>query len=210
MRIRTLIADDHPAIVSGVRHTLGRTASIHVVGTACDSGEVVNMLTAGLVDALVTDYIMPRGAYGDGMEFLAYLRQSFPNLRIIVFTALDNCTVNQALAELGVHAVVNKAADPALLVSAVVVAHRGARFYPRERGDRANLHSISRPSGGDITSLEREFIRLYSRGWSIDDIAICLERPREQISQLKADVMSKLDVAHDADLYSYAYETDLL
>jgi len=52
-------------------------------------------------DVLVADYSMPNGAYGDGITLLSYLRRRYPDLKIVVFTMVDNPAIVREVARLG-------------------------------------------------------------------------------------------------------------
>jgi two-component system, NarL family, captular synthesis response regulator RcsB len=93
MRINLILADDHPALIAGVKHELSRIHTLNVVGTARDSTELVDLLSWVPCDILVTDYSMPGGEYGDGMAMLSFLRRRHPDLKIVVFTTIDNMAI---------------------------------------------------------------------------------------------------------------------
>jgi len=132
MKIRILLADDHPALLSGIQHDLAAIPTLDVVGVARDSGELVGLLQHQSCDVLVTDYAMPGGAYGDGLTFISYLRRCFPTLKIVVFTTLDSPAIVQELAKLGVESVLGKVNETRHLISAIHAVHAGARYFPSE------------------------------------------------------------------------------
>jgi two-component system, NarL family, captular synthesis response regulator RcsB len=123
MRIRLILADDHPVLIAGVKYVLDRIHTLEIVGTACDSTGIVDLLSRVSCDVLITDFSMPDGEYGDGMAMLSFLRRHHPNLKIIVFTTIDNSTIVAEMHKIGVHSVVNKSNDIGDLISAIHAAH---------------------------------------------------------------------------------------
>lgn len=210
MKIRLLLADDHPALLSGIKHDLAQIPTLEVVGEASDSGELVSLLHTTPCDVLVTDYAMPGGSYGDGMNFMSYLRRNFPDLKIVVFTMLDSPALVHGLARLGVHSVLGKVFETSHLISAIHAVYAGARYFPSEYDvslpRRGNTDTKSAPR---LTQRELEVVRLYVSGLSVNEIASRLNRSKQTISTQKSSAMRKLSIDRDADLFRYAYENGI-
>ncbi|MFL9966524.1 response regulator transcription factor [Paraburkholderia sediminicola] len=212
MKIRLILADDHPALLSGIKHDLSALPTLDVVGTAANSGEIVKLLNAVACDVLITDYAMPGGEYGDGITLLTYLRRTYPKLRIVVFTTIENSAITQEIAKLGVHAVLSKSQDTGHLISAVHAVYAGATYFrSTSRGEGA----LPEPTAtGDartrkLSPREMEVVRMFVSGLSINEIAERLHRTKQTISSQKNRAMRKLGIDRDADLFRFAYETGL-
>ncbi|WP_233868428.1 response regulator transcription factor [Paraburkholderia adhaesiva] len=212
MQINVVLADDHPALVAGVKYALDSVSTIKVTGTAQNSSEIVALLETVPCDVLVTDYAMPNGAYGDGMGLFSYLRRRYPDLKIVVFTTVDNPAIVREVARLGVHSYINKSDDLDRLISAIHAVYAHALYFPNE-GIRQNLPV--KPSSGatgertELSKREVEVIRLYVSGMSIGEIAKKLNRSKQTISSQKVTAMRKLGIERDAELFRYAWETGL-
>jgi two-component system capsular synthesis response regulator RcsB len=213
MKIRLVLADDHPAVLSGINHGLAVLPTLEVVGTAADSGELIKLLDMKACDVVITDYAMPGGEYGDGMALLAYLRRTYPKLKIVVFTTIENPALAQEIAKLGVHAVLSKSHDTSHLISAVHAAYAGATYFrstSRAREDALPKASLSADTRArTLSPREMEVVRLFVSGMSINEIAERLHRTKQTISAQKTRAMRKLGIDRDADLFRFAYETGL-
>jgi two-component system capsular synthesis response regulator RcsB len=213
MKIRLVLADDHPAVLSGIKHGLAVLPTLEVIGTAADSGELIKLLDMKACDVVITDYAMPGGEYGDGMTLLAYLRRTYPELKIIVFTTIENPALAQEIKKLGVHAVLSKSHDTSHLISAVHAVYAGATYFrSTSRVQEGELLKAS--VSGDarertLTPREMEVVRLFVSGMSINEIAERLHRTKQTISSQKTRAMRKLGIDRDADLFRFAYETGL-
>ncbi|TAM00793.1 MAG: response regulator transcription factor [Paraburkholderia sp.] len=212
MQIHVVLADDHPALVAGVKYALDSVKTIKVTGTAQNSSEIIKLLDTVPCDVLVADYAMPHGAYGDGMALFSYLRRRYPELKIVVFTTVDNPAIVREVARLGVHSYINKTDNLDRLISAIHAVYAQAVYFPSE-GIRHDL--AAKPTGspaGERTELSKrevEVIRLYVSGMSIGEIAKKLNRSKQTISSQKVTAMRKLGIARDAELFRYAWETGL-
>jgi two-component system, NarL family, captular synthesis response regulator RcsB len=213
LKIRLILADDHPALLSGIRHDLSALPTLDVVGTASNSGEIVKLLNAVACDILITDYAMPGGEYGDGIRLLTYLRRIYPKLRIVVFTTIENPALAQEIAKLGVHAVLSKSHNTGHLISAIHAVYAGATYF--RSTSRGQESALSEPiPTGDARTLtlsprEMEVVRMFVSGLSVSEIAERLHRTKQTISSQKTRAMRKLGIDRDADLFRFAYETGI-
>lgn len=208
MKIRVVIADDHPALLAGIKHELSSIATLDVVGQAQDSGELSRVLKSAACDVLVTDYAMPGGQLGDGMAMLTYLRRTYPELKLIVFTTMDNRAIVQELAKLGVNGVLNKANDTTFLVSAIHAVHAGATYFRHDLVGHPNIEAAPPASGKTaLSKRELEVVRLFVSGLTITEIAEQLHRTKQTISTQKANAMRKLGITRDSDLFLLAFES---
>lgn len=213
LKIRLVLADDHPALISGIKHDLSIVPTLEVMGTAGDSGELVNLLRSVPCDVLITDYAMPGGEFGDGLTLLSYLRRTYPALKIVVFTTIENPAIAREMSKLGVHSVLSKAHDTSHLISAIHAVYAGATYFrPASRGLEDAVPAA--PLSGNVrvqtlSTRESEVIRLFVSGLSINEIAERLHRTKQTISAQKTRAMRKLGIDRDADLFRFAFEAGL-
>ncbi|OLL27432.1 DNA-binding response regulator [Burkholderia sp. SRS-W-2-2016] len=212
IKIRIVLADDHPVLLSGVKHELSVLPTLEIVGTATDSGELVKLLNTIECDVCVTDYAMPGGEYGDGMTLLSYLRRTWPALKIVVFTTIENSAIVQEISKLGVQSVLGKSHDTGHLISAIHAVYAGATYYrTASRAPEGEVPAGSAASSRTqtLTTREMEVVRLFVSGLSINEIAERLHRTKQTISSQKSRAMRKLGIDRDADLYRFAFETGI-
>ncbi|WP_038792816.1 response regulator transcription factor [Burkholderia pseudomallei] len=214
MKIDLIVADDHPALIAGIEHALSKSSAISVAGTASNSTELVDLLARERCDILITDYAMPGGSHGDGLGLLSFLRRHYPDLKIIVFTAIDNPALIALMARLGVRAVVNKMDHIDNLIASIQAVYAGATYIPAG----VDAFVSSRPAGDEhtpeierqLSARELEIVRLYVSGLSVNEIAAYLHRSKQAVSTQKMNAMRKLGIERDAGLFRYAYETGLM
>jgi two-component system, NarL family, captular synthesis response regulator RcsB len=208
MKIRVILADDHPMLTAGLKHILSGTSTIEVVGVARDSGEIVDQLDSVACDVLITDYSMPGGRYGDGLAFLSFIRRRYPNLKIVVFTMIDNPPLTTEIARMGVRGVVNKGGNIDLLVAAVHAVVAGDTFFPETTDSRQLEAKVARERERPaLTKREMEVVRLLASGLTVSEISQQLHRSKQTISTQKNTAMRKLGIERDADLYRFIFES---
>ncbi|WP_063896829.1 response regulator transcription factor [Burkholderia ubonensis] len=212
--VNIVLADDHPAVIRGLCSDLGALPLVSVVGEAKNSTELVELLERHPCDILITDYAMPGGKFGDGLSLLEFLRRRYPDVVVIVYTAIDNPALHAFLLQCGVHSVINKIDPPAKIIHTVhdictqaaadQVSH--ASPFPSHGSAENNVPNIP-AIPAKLTRLEAEVVRLYVSGMSINEIAELRNRTKQTISAQKESAKRKLNITRDIDLIRYLSET---
>jgi two-component system capsular synthesis response regulator RcsB len=211
MKLRAIVADDHPLIVAGVRMLLDDCADIEVVAAADSTDALLAALQATPCDLLITDFSMPGGAATDGLGLLQHIRRAHPALPVIVLTMVGNVGVHGSILESGVRGLVDKASGMAE-ISLAIQAVRQGRDYVSDSFRQGLLQSDFDSLAGESARLsprEVVVVRLFSSGLSVTAIAGQLARSVKTVSRQKADAMAKLGLKHDLDIYVYAREHGL-
>jgi two-component system chemotaxis response regulator CheY len=113
--MRVLIADDQEPVRVVLDHLL--TEAGHEVVAAAGDGREAYLRTRELrPDAVILDVGMPNL---DGIATLRLIRESDPDLRIVVHTGYDDDQLSAELHAAGCDAVVVKSANPASLLRAL-------------------------------------------------------------------------------------------
>ncbi|NML32719.1 response regulator transcription factor [Paraburkholderia antibiotica] len=205
MSIKVVIADDHPAVLAGIRYSLDSVNTIDVIGAAQNSSEIVKLLETTSCDVLVTDYSMSDGAYGDGFSMLSYLRRRYPNIKIVTLSMHDNPTIVREVARLGVHSYLRKTDNIGHLISAIHAVYAHTIYYPSYPEIVTDLAEGSMSTSlTQLSKREAEVIRLYTSGMRVGEIAEKLNRSKKTISSQKIAAMKKLGIVSDADLFRHS------
>ncbi len=208
-RVRVVVADDHPVIRMGIESALGEVPTLTHIGSAQNSTELVALLDQQPCQVLITDYAMPGGDYGDGLELVDFLRQRYPSLAIVVMTGIEMPSLIRMLMAKGIHAIVGKTDSLAHVPMAVQAAYVGRKYLSPSIAALAEADKANQVSASSIAKLsprEREVLALFVGGATISEIAASLERSKQTVSTQKIRAMAKLGVSNDAELFRYAEE----
>jgi two-component system capsular synthesis response regulator RcsB len=176
-----------------------------------NSTDLIKSLEEGCFDVLVSDYSMPKGAYGDGLHLFGYISRRFPDLGLVVLTMLDNSAILQALGLIADISIVSKADAVHHLVPAIHAAYARRLYFSPAISERLDRLKPMGPAGEKrspalLSPKESEVVRLYAAGLRIDEIAERLSRSKKTISTQKVRAMQKLGIKRDIDLMKYALE----
>ena len=104
-RLRVLVADDHPGVVRAVSRLLA--LSYDVVGSVADGSGLLAAAQQLRPDVIVLDVNLPNV---DGLKACRQITQANPEMKVIVFTAVDDPDVRRRAFEAGASAFVHKLA----------------------------------------------------------------------------------------------------
>ena len=102
-RPRVLIADDHPGVAKAVGRLLALDCD--VVGHAADGRTVLEAAKRLQPDVVVVDLNLPDV---HGLEVCRQIKQTHSDVRVIVFSAMNDPDIRQRSIELGASAFVCK------------------------------------------------------------------------------------------------------
>lgn len=202
-RYTVVVVDDHPLVLLGVSSLLEGCPNVAALFTATNSSELFTMLNGTRIDAVITDFSMPGGTYGDGLKMLRRLRQHYPEIKILVLTTLDHPGLIAAIARIPVDGIVQKSGGLKELPEAITRVMRGHRYFGdrvRERFDDAGM-DVDTACGPPLTPKELEVLRMLFGGNSVTEIAKLTHRSAKTISNQKQSAMRKLGCSCDAELY---------
>jgi NarL family two-component system response regulator LiaR len=95
---RVLTVDDHVVVRRGIQMLLDTDASIQLVGEAESGWDGVRNAKALQPDVILMDLVMPNG---DGIESIAEIKRSIPDVKIIVLTTFGDEPRAKAAMEAG-------------------------------------------------------------------------------------------------------------
>lgn len=122
MKLRVLVADDHPVVRSGIVAMLSREPDLVVVGEACDGEEAVRLSQDLSPDVVVMDLRMPNRDGASATEAVVS-----GGAQVLVLTSYDLGADIEAALGAGAVGCLTKDADRSEIVEAVRATARGER-----------------------------------------------------------------------------------
>lgn len=209
MRIRIILADDHPVVRIGAKAILENSGVGEVIAEASNPDELLDLLAKTACDVLVTDFSMPDGTQPDGLAMIGIIRRRYPDLPILLLSMDTNFGLLRLISESGVQGLVDKASSMDELAIAVQAVHRGSTYTSsklREIRTETAGNYPSDPNATALTPKETEVVRLLASGMTVTRIAAQLNRSVATISRQKSMAMRKLNVRNDAEFFSLLKE----
>lgn len=204
--IRILLVDDHAVLRSGLRLLLDREDGLEPVGEAGTAEEALRALPRLTPDVVVIDIEMPGMG---GIEGAALIRQRTPEARILFLSMHDQARDVRRAFDAGADGYLLKSAADEDLVRAVRAVAAGERYVHPALGA---VLAAPAPHGplDELTSREREVLRLLALGHTNQEIAEKLIVSVRTVESHRAHVMTKLRVTTRAGLVHVALGAGLL
>ena len=202
--IRTVLADDHELVRSGLRNELGE--SFAVVGEADDAEGAIDVITARTPDLVVCDLHMPRGGG------LAVVQRCATVCPIVILT------VSEAERDL-LDAVAAGAAG--YLIKSAPIAELRQSFHAAAAGEPVFSPSLAALVLGEfrrlakaadanpLTQREREVLQLVARGKTYKELGLLLTISPKTAENHVRNILGKLHLSRRSDLVRYAVEHGL-
>jgi DNA-binding NarL/FixJ family response regulator len=213
--VRVVIVDDHGLFRSGVRSELG--SSVQVVGEADDVQPAISVIGELLPDVVLLDVHLPGGG---GQLVVSAVRAEHPEVRFLALSASDAPEDVIAVIRSGARGYVTKTISGDDLVDAVRrVAAGDAVFSPLLAGFVLDAFAslpasdARRPSFDpeldQLTTREREVLRLIARGYTYKEIARELYISAKTVETHVSSVLRKLQLSTRHQLTRWAAERRL-
>jgi len=216
--IRVLLADDQPMLRGGFAVLINSAPDLEVVGEAATGRQAVELARQTRADVVLMDIRMP------DLDGLAATRlisgdEDLAGVHVLILTTFEiDEYVFQALRA-GASGFLGKSAEPAELLDAIRVVHRGDALLSPAATRSLIARYLSRPDHPEapaparlsaLTDREREVLTLVATGLSNDDIAERLVVSPHTVKTHVNRTMAKLGAHDRAQLVVIAYETGLV
>jgi DNA-binding NarL/FixJ family response regulator len=203
MKRRIVLVDDHELVRVGVRSALGDR--VEVVGEAADVPSAIAVISQTQPEVVLLDVHLPGG---NGPAVILGLPQT--SARFLALSVSDAAEDVIAVIRAGARGYVTKAISSDDLVAAIErVAQGDAVFSPRLAGFVLDAFS-KQPAGApdpeldQLTTREREVLRLLARGYAYKEISSTLSISVKTVESHASAVLRKLQLTNRRELSQWA------
>jgi len=211
--LRVFLVDDHAMFRAGVRAELGGR-DIDVVGEASSVAQAASAIITLAPDVVLLDVHMPDGG---GRAVLDQVRKASPGIKFLALSVSDAAEDVIGLIRAGARGYVTKTISSDELAAAIRrVADGDAVFSPRlagfvldafaSRGDAP----VADPELDQLTTREREVLRLLARGYAYKEIAKELYISIKTVETHVSNVLRKLQMSNRYELSRWAADRRLV
>jgi DNA-binding NarL/FixJ family response regulator len=202
-KLKVLLADDHPLMLAGVRSALAEEKDIEIVGEATSGVQVLPLIAHASPDVVLMDLRLP-GV--DGLTCLQRIREKYPKIKVVLFSAVAEPAEIARALERGACAYVVKSIDPGDLAAVIRQAVAGSFFcFGSLNGGEAGKN---RNEAG-LSEREHEILGSVARGLSNRAIAKELWLSDQTVKFHLHNIYRKLGVRNRTEAAKYAFENGL-
>jgi two-component system nitrate/nitrite response regulator NarL len=207
IKIRVLLADDHPVVRAGIRSFLSSNDNMEIVGEAEDGREAVSKARELQPDVVFMDTYMPRM---NGLEATKVLNQQVPAVKVLMHSVHNSHECVLQIIRSGARGYVLKNGSLEELSQAIERVNQGDTYYNSEVARLAldehsrNIRRRGRQAASDLSEREAEVLSQIAEGKSNREIAGELGIGVRTIETHRERIMQKLQVHNVAGLIKLA------
>lgn len=198
--IRIIIAEDHQALIDGIKLSLARETDIEVIGEANDGEELVQLVLLHKPDVVITDIRMPKC---DGITATKNIKKKFPHIQVIAFSMFDQAEAVEQMKKAGASAYIMKNSSLAKLVEAIRTVARNETYFDT---DIIAERSINEEEEIVLSKREKEILRLIGEGKTSNEISEVLSIGKTTVDTHRKNILKKLSIQGKTDLVRFAVE----
>jgi len=207
MPIRLVIAEDHYLVREGVRRLLESQPDLEVAAVCADLDSLLAAVKAEKPDVVVTDVRMPPDDTDEGIRAAERLRETDPDVGVVVLSQYANPTFALALLESGSarrsYLLKERIQDVEQLVSAIHTVAEGGSVIDRKvvdalvadnaRGEESQLNQL--------TPRERDVLREMAVGKSNAAIGASLFLAERSVEKVIHSIFMKLGLTWETSVH---------
>lgn len=197
--ITLVIADDHQAIIDGLKLLLKNEHDILVVGEANDGEALIALVTTKKPSVVITDIRMPKC---DGIVATKIIKKQFPLTKIIAFSMFDQLEAINQMKEAGASGYILKNATLQKVLEAIRIVATGQTYFDDSIVIKDNFIKDEIV----LSSREKEILRLVGEGKSSQEIADLLHIGKNTVATHRKNIIKKCNITGKTDLLRYAVE----
>lgn len=197
--ITLIIAEDHQALIDGIKSFLEYEDDISVIGEANDGELLVDLVRKKQPQVILTDIRMPKC---DGICATKTIKKEFPNTKIIAFSMFDQNEAVQQMKQAGADGYILKNAPLKKVLEAIRIVAKNGSYYD----DAITTLDTTSKEEIILSSREKEILRLIGEGKTSIEIAETLFIGKSTVDTHRKNILKKINLHGKTDLIRFAVE----
>jgi DNA-binding NarL/FixJ family response regulator len=205
--IRVVLAEDSYLVREGIVRLLGTQPDLEVVGACGDLDALYALVEAEHPDVVLTDIRMPPGETDEGIQAAVRLRETHPDVGIVVLSQYSEPRYALSLLESGTtrraYLLKERVADVEQLTAAIRAVADGGSLIDPEVIDALVTSSASRESSplDELTPREHDVLREMAAGKNNAAIAATLFLSERSVEKVIHAIFLKLGIAWESTVH---------
>ncbi|MEM9362043.1 MAG: response regulator transcription factor [Bacteroidota bacterium] len=198
--ITVAIAEDHQALIDGIRSYIRYEDDIKIIGHANNGEELLKLIRLKQPKIVLCDIRMPKL---DGIEATKIILEELPYTKVIAFTMFDQDEAVKQMMAAGAHGYILKNSSLEVVLEAIRTVSSGKTYYDKKihqpNADKNSTKSV-------LSSREREILQLIAKGRTSHQIADELFIGKSTVDTHRKNMIRKLGLSGAGELLRYAVE----
>jgi DNA-binding NarL/FixJ family response regulator len=179
--IKILIVEDQTMLRESLEHVIGGQNDMEAVGSTDDAEKAPELCRQLKPDLVLMDVVTKNNS--SGITYTAQIRKEFPDIKIVIMTALPEITFAEEARKAGAHSFMDKGMGNDHLFHVIRNTMKGYSIY--------SVPQESLPFTAKFTEKEIAVIRLVCRGMARDEMAQKLDVSESMVKQHITSILNK-------------------
>jgi DNA-binding NarL/FixJ family response regulator len=179
--IKILIVEDQTMLRESLEHVIGEQGDMEVAGATDDAANAPELCRKLQPDLVLMDVVTKNNS--SGITYTARIRKEFPEIKIVIMTALPEITFAEEARKAGAHSFMDKDMGNDHLFHVIRNTKKGYSIYS---GPQDRLYFAAR-----FTEKEIAVVRLVCQGVARDEMAKNLGVSESMIKQHITAILDK-------------------
>ncbi len=207
MPIRVVLAEDHYLVREGVRRLLATQADLELVAVCSDLDSLLAAVEAESPEVVITDIRMPPSETDEGIQAAVRLRETHPDVGVVVLSQYSEPRYTLALLEGGsarrAYLLKERVQDIEQLAGAIRAVAEGGSVVDPKVVDAlmANRTRAEQSPFGELTPRERDVLREMAEGKNNAAIAQTLFLTERSVEKVIHSIFVKLGLAWEKEIH---------
>ncbi|MFY7731796.1 MAG: response regulator [Flavobacterium sp.] len=197
--IKLAIAEDHQALIDGMKVFLEYEEDIKIVGEASNGDRLLDIVRSKKPDVVLTDIRMP---VMDGITAARHIKQEFPNCKIIAFSMFEQDEAIHQMQEAGASGYILKNSSLKKVIEAIRAVYRGETYF--DGGIKSKETTVT--DEVPLSKREKEILKLVGEGKTSQEIADTLFIGKTTVDTHRKNILKKLNLQGKSELMRYSVE----
>lgn len=198
--ITVAIAEDHQALIDGIKSYVKYEDDIKAIGQANNGEELLKLVRLKQPKVVLCDIRMPKL---DGIEATKTILNEYPHTKVVAFTMFDQDGAVQQMLQAGAQGYILKNSSLEVVLEAIRTVASGKTYYDKKivvsDSDKNSSQSI-------LSKREREILQLIAKGHTSHQIADALFIGKSTVDTHRKNMIRKLGLSGAGELLRYAVE----
>ena len=206
---KIIVVDDHAIVRHGVRLLLSSQPDLQVVGESRDGKELLELCRTLMPDLILLDLSLEDR---NGIDLIKKITTSYPHIRILVFSALNESNYAVRALKSGAWGFVSKEQTSADLIDAIRVVLIGQKYIsPTTSQFLANwlVDADQHPAHMSLSEREFQTFQSIAAGLKTGEIAEKMNISVKTVSMYRQRALMKIGLRNNSELITYAIKNNL-
>ncbi|PKP16987.1 MAG: DNA-binding response regulator [Bacteroidetes bacterium HGW-Bacteroidetes-23] len=197
--IRIVIAEDHQALIDGIKLMIEFESDIEVVGEANDGEELIEIVKLKKPDIVLTDIRMPKC---DGICATKAIMENFSETKVIGFSMFEQTEAISQMQTAGAKGYILKNSSLKKVLEAIRTVAKGGIYFD----DAITTHDWLTKEEIILSKREKEILQLIGEGKTSQEIADTLFIGKTTVDTHRKNIIKKINIHGKTDLIRFAVE----